>query len=256
MMPTLFTTKNLDRYRRASRWRWRLAFHSVWLVPLLLLPFGFVTARGIEPSRVFGGGSKIPENLKLDGVARIEADSRLGTGFLVAENVVLTAAHVTEATASITVVFNFGKPDEARISGKIIASGYDAFRKSNDIQDDWALVEIETPRSTEHVYGLDDSSLAQQTQRVWAVGFPLGGDLNVSGGVVSGVREDRIVTDAAIDPGYSGGPLFSADSGLVLGIISSVAVDPRDQSRAQSLHFAVPINDVADKCDRAGRPIK
>jgi len=260
-MRTLFTTSNLDRQRRAARSRWRVALHSAWLVPLLLFPLAYVTIRPVSPEKLkefFGGGPTVPSNLKLDGIARIETQGggTVGTGFLVAENLLLTAAHVTGADPAPVVIFSYGKPEEIRMNGKVVASGYESFIKTKENGDDWALVELATARPAGHVYLLDDSSLAKETQRVWAVGFPLGGDLNVSGGVVSGLRKDSIVTDAAIDHGYSGGPLFSADSNLVLGIIASVAVDPGDNSRSQSLHFAVPINDVAAKCEKAGRPIK
>ena len=85
---------------------------------------------------------------------------------------------------------------------------------------------------------------------VWAVGYPGGGEHNVSKGVFSGRTEEELRTDAPIDPGYSGGPLISDAQQAVVGIL--VSIPNIGGQPAQSVHNVVPIETAIQKCKDAG----
>ena len=96
---------------------------------------------------------------------------------------------------------------------------------------------------------LGDSAAVQPGEAVVAIGNPLGFDFSVTSGIVSAVHRNLqspngsvipngIQTDAAINSGNSGGPLFDS-SGSVIGINEQIA---SESGGNQGLGFAVPIN--------------
>ena len=96
---------------------------------------------------------------------------------------------------------------------------------------------------------LGDSGAVQPGEAVVAIGNPLGFDFSVTSGIVSAVHRNLqspngsvipngIQTDAAINSGNSGGPLFDS-SGNVIGINEQIA---SESGGNQGLGFAVPIN--------------
>lgn len=159
--------------------------------------------------------------------------SSTGTGFLVAPDLVVTAAHVVDQASAIRVSFD-GTPVRGVVLG---------FNELADL----ALVRIDTPVSG-HQFTLQGKEPTLGTD-VAALGYPDGKTLTLTRGVVSGLDRDvdfgvgfigdMIQTDAAINPGNSGGPLLEQD-GLVSGVVSAYL------PRAQSTAYAVTAARVAE----------
>jgi putative serine protease PepD len=170
----------------------------------------------------------------------------IGTGFVVSEDgYILTNAHVVSesgATASeVTVVFKGEGEDGAQVPATIVGS---------DESTDVALLKIDPSQAPElTVVKLGDSSAVAVGEQVVAIGNPLGLDFSLSSGVVSATDRELespngatitggIQTDAAINSGNSGGPLFNA-SGEVIGINEQIASQGGGN---EGIGFAVPIN--------------
>lgn len=170
-----------------------------------------------------------------------------GTGFIISsEGLILTNKHVVNVSgASFTVIANDGKKYAAAILAK-------------DPVRDLAVLKISAAGLP--ILPLGDSSTLQIGQTVIAIGNALGQFSNtVSRGVISGLsrsivasdggggsseRLDQVIqTDAAINPGNSGGPLLNLQ-GQVVGIDTAVA------ENAQSIGFAIPINQAKKDIDQ------
>ena len=187
----------------------------------------------------FGGdsGIKIPQ-FRQKGTQR--QDVSAGTGFVItADGMVVTNKHmVADAEAQYTVLMNDGR----KIPAKVLA---------RDPIQDLAVLKIEGKDLP--FLKLGDSSKVKIGQSVIAIGNALGEFRNtVSTGVISGLHrsivaggsnfgtenlQELIQTDAAINPGDSGGPLLNL-SGEVIGINTAVA------QGAENIGFTVPINEV------------
>lgn len=134
-----------------------------------------------------------------------------GTGFLVSEDLIATAAHVVEGASSVTVG-PAGSVTEAEIIG---------YNREADL----ALLRIEEPVDG-HVFTFAEESPPLGTE-VRALGYPLQTGLSISEGTVSSdepgqafldERYRYLQTTAAINPGNSGGPLIARD-GQVQGVV-------------------------------------
>jgi serine protease Do len=164
-----------------------------------------------------------------------------GTGFIITnDGLILTNKHVASDTnATYTVILSDGKT-------------YDAKVQSQDPFQDLAVIKIDAKNLP--VVELGDSDQLAIGQWVVAVGNALGRfDNSVTVGVVSAKNrkidatdqsgassetlDGLLQTDAAINSGNSGGPLVNL-KGQVVGINTAVA------SNAQSIGFAIPINDA------------
>ena len=170
-----------------------------------------------------------------DGVVRIETTTcdggDVGSGFLIAPDLVATVAHVVEGAASITL-----RAGDEVTSGEVI--GMDSGREV-------ALVRAGQPLSG-HVFTIADASPTVGAD-VLAIGYPLGNPISLTRGTVSAVGRtidtgdqvlsDMIQTDAAINPGNSGGPLLDLD-GDVLGLAELVLAD-NEGDAYQGLAYAV-----------------
>jgi serine protease Do len=158
----------------------------------------------------------------------------LGSGFVVDPNgIILTNAHVVDGADEVTVKFT----NQHEYTAKVL--GVD---KATDI----AVLKIDAKDLPTVTIG--DSSKARVGEWVVAIGAPFGLENTVTSGIISAKSRslpgDSIVpfiqTDAAVNPGNSGGPLFDLQ-GRVIGINSQI------YSRSggyQGLAFAIPI-DVA-----------
>ncbi len=141
-------------------------------------------------------------------VVRVETDSSVGTGFFVAADLIMTNAHVMADVDRATVHTTVGSFESE------LASSSDEY--------DWAILQIEEPISLPQIQWGDSSEL-RPGSRLIALGFALDlpGEPSTSSGVFSALREvdgvSYLQTDAALNPGNSGGPLFNA-CGLVLGM--------------------------------------
>lgn len=164
-------------------------------------------------------------------VAVVETFDGHGTGFLVDDTTVMTAAHVA-GSGQVTVHFG-----ETEILGEVVA---------DDQGNDLALIQLERDP------GLDPLPIASEPPRlgedVLAIGAPTG-SLTVTRGIVSAVFDDGgIQTDASVNPGNSGGPLLRP-GGEVLGVVTMKA-------DAEGIGFATgtdAMNDLLGK-DRATPP--
>jgi serine protease Do len=141
--------------------------------------------------------------------------SALGSGFVISEDgFIVTNNHVIEQADEITIEFFSGEELTAEVVG-------------TDPNTDLALLKVEADEPLPFVpWG--DSDAAQVGDWVMAMGNPLGQGFSVSAGIVSargralsGSYDDYIQTDAAINRGNSGGPLFNMD-GEVIGVNTAI----------------------------------
>ncbi len=140
----------------------------------------------------------------------------LGSGFVISEDgFIVTNNHVIEGADEIMIEF-FGGDKE--LPAKVIGT---------DPNTDIALLKVESDEPLEFVK-FGDSDVMRVGDWVMAVGNPLGQGFSVSAGIISarnrglgGVYDDYIQTDAAINRGNSGGPLFGMD-GEVIGVNTAI----------------------------------
>jgi S1-C subfamily serine protease len=177
-------------------------------------------------------------------------DAAQGSGFVVSkEGYILTNSHVIttagegdpaatpDAASTVFVEFRDGDRVPARVVGW-------------DIYDDVGLVKVDPKDHALGVVPLGDSSAVVVGQPVAAIGSPFGNDSSLSVGVVSATGRaidsltssydlvDAIQTDAPINRGNSGGPMFDA-RGRVIGINAQIR---SESGNAEGVGFAIPIN--------------
>lgn len=141
--------------------------------------------------------------------------SALGSGFVIsADGFVVTNNHVIEGADEILVEFFEGDELPAKVIG-------------TDPNTDIALLKVESDEPLKFVE-FGDSDTARVGDWVLAMGNPLGQGFSVSSGIVSarnralsGSYDDYIQTDAAINRGNSGGPLFNMN-GDVIGVNTAI----------------------------------
>lgn len=142
----------------------------------------------------------------------------VGSGVLIEEDQILTAAHVVDGAHIISVHFHDGK----RVPATIVTS-----LESSDI----ALLKLERSAPTPTVAVLADSDKTRIGSEVFIIGSPFGISQTLSVGYLSG-RMNRgllvggtpiefLQTDTAINTGNSGGPMFNS-KGEVIGIVSFI----------------------------------
>ncbi len=146
------------------------------------------------------------------GTQRSEA---LGSGFVISEDgYIVTNNHVIEGADEITIEFFSGEKLVAKLVG-------------TDPKTDIALLKVEADKPLPFVT-FGNSDQARVGDWVVAMGNPLGQGFSVSAGIVSarnreltGTYDDYLQTDAAINRGNSGGPLFNMD-GQVVGVNTAI----------------------------------
>src|SRR6202453_1266253 len=176
-----------------------------------------------------------------------------GSGFILnKDGLILTNNHVIDNAQRVEVMLSDKHKYKATVMGV-------------DKNHDLALLKINAPN-------LVPATLSESTglivgQRVYAIGNPFGLQGTMTRGIISAIRsirgpnnnpiEDAIQTDAAVNPGNSGGPLLNS-RGEVIGITTLIANNGADQS--SGIGFAIPINTakavIADfaKYGRVRRP--
>jgi S1-C subfamily serine protease len=163
-----------------------------------------------------------------------------GSGFVIDEDgLILTNAHVVDAATDIQVTFSDSHTVRATPVGK-------------DPDTDLALLRVKGEGSVEPL-DLGDSSTVQVGDPTIAIGNPFGLERTLTTGVVSALQrrltapsgftiDNVIQTDAALNPGNSGGPLLDA-RGHVIGINSQIATGGEGGSGGSvGIGFAVPVN--------------
>ena len=149
------------------------------------------------------------------GPQREQHGTALGSGFVISQDgYIVTNNHVIDGADSITIEFMSGKEFSAKVVG-------------TDPNTDIALLKVDTDEPLPFVpFGNSDEMRVGDW--VMAMGNPLGQGFSVSAGIVSargralsGSYDDYIQTDAAINRGNSGGPLFNMD-GEVIGVNTAI----------------------------------
>jgi hypothetical protein len=177
------------------------------------------------------------------GVIRIETtacgEEAIGTGFLLSPTLVATVEHVVDGAVRITLSRN----------GKTLGYGTVI---GEDPTRDLALVRTSKP-ITGYRFTFADRA-PQLGEDVLALGFPLGLPLTVTKGSVSGLgrtipidnvrRRQLVQTDAAVNPGNSGGPLLATDTGDVVGLVDLGTTQANGISFAVSAAVASPLLDA------------
>jgi len=163
----------------------------------------------------------------------------LGSGFLIDDQGhVITNAHVVDGATKTTVTFEDGTEAKGTILG---------VDKSTDV----AVVKVSKVPAGVHPVPLGNSGELTVGQNVVAIGNPYGYSGTATTGIVSALKraiqspsgftiQNAIQTDAAINQGNSGGPLFDSD-GRVIGINSQIA---SENGGNVGIGFAVPIDTV------------
>jgi len=157
----------------------------------------------------------LPNQDGLNGNPRRRKTSALGSGFIISQTgLVVTNNHVIEQADEILIELFSGEELKATLVG-------------SDPKTDIALLKVEYDKPLSFVK-FGNSDLARVGDWVMAVGNPLGQGFSVSAGIISarnralrGSYDDFIQTDAAINRGNSGGPLFNMD-GEVLGVNTAI----------------------------------
>ncbi len=187
-------------------------------------------------------------NLPNENQPRIEQNQ--GSGFIFADGLVMTNAHVVNGSDKVIVGLTNGKKIKAKVLGQ-------------DFFTDLAVLQIEGkgpwPKAK-----LGDSKKIKVGDWAIAVGNPFGLENTVTLGIISNLKRnvnqlgiydkklELIQTDAAINPGNSGGPLLNS-KGEVIGINTLIRSGP-----GAGLSFAIPINrakEIADQLIRNGKVI-
>ncbi len=157
-----------------------------------------------------------------------------GTGCIIdSSGIILTSAHVIEEGNAVIVTLANGKDYNARVL-KI-------FGENKDI----ALLKIDVAHNLKTVK-FGNSEKIKVGQKVLAIGNPFGFNGTLTQGIISRIdyAKNRIQTDAAINPGSSGGPLLNKN-GEIIGINQAI-YNPDDNISNIGIGFAIPINLVKE----------
>ncbi|MBV1776085.1 DegQ family serine endoprotease [Burkholderiaceae bacterium DAT-1] len=177
-------------------------------------------------------GFPVPPNQRMPGRPSEERAQSLGSGFIIDKaGYVVTNAHVIANADEITVKLE----DKREFKAKVIGS---------DARTDVALLKIEGKELP--TVDVGSSERLRVGEWVVAIGSPLGLENTVTAGIVSAkgrnLPEEQIIpfiqTDAAVNPGNSGGPLFNV-RGEVVGINSQIV---SGTGGYMGLSFAIPID--------------
>jgi serine protease Do len=170
----------------------------------------------------------------------------MGSGFIISrDGFILTNAHVLEGAKTVTI----GLKDHREFKAKVIGL---------DRPTDIALLKVEAENLP--VVRLGNSNQLRVGQWVLAIGSPFGLEQTATQGIISALGRSLpgdsyvpfIQTDAAVNPGNSGGPLFNLD-GRVIGVNSQIY---SNSGGYMGVSFAIPINvamEVVDQLKTTGK---
>ena len=188
----------------------------------------------------FPPGSPFEDMFKEFGAPQKRKSSALGSGFIIDEKgIVITNNHVIQGAEDIVVRVNGDKEFKAKVLGA-------------DPGMDIAVLQMETDEKFKPVK-FGDSDKARIGDWVIAIGNPFGFGGTVTSGIISARNrsiglsryEDFIQTDASINQGNSGGPLFNMD-GDVIGINTAIL----GPSGSIGIGFSIPSNNAKKVIDQ------
>ena len=191
-----------------------------------------VTKNNPFPGFEFPPGSPFGDMFKEFGKPQERQSSALGSGFIIDENgIVITNNHVIQSADDIIVRVDGDKEFKAEVIGA-------------DPLSDIAVLKLDTKEKFKPVK-FGDSDKARIGDWVIAIGNPFGLGGTVTSGIISARNrsigltryEDYIQTDASINQGNSGGPLFNMD-GDVIGINTAIL----GRSGSIGIGFSIPSN--------------
>ncbi len=166
-----------------------------------------------------------------------EVHRKFGSGFIVHESgIIVTNKHVAEDGIFYIVRFADGRARRATLIAEAVGIDLAAMKIEGD--EKWPALKI------------GDSDKLRRGDAVLAIGNPLGWSSSASTGIISaldrsigsGGTDNFLQTDAAINQGNSGGPMFNAQ-GEVVGINSAILTTTSDGGNI-GMGFAIPINDA------------
>jgi S1-C subfamily serine protease len=178
-----------------------------------------------------------------------------GTGIVIdTHGDILTASHVVAGASSITVKFRDGTVRTASVLG-------------TDTSNDAAVLHVSPSGLTLHPLVLGSANSLVVGDPLAVIGDPFGYNRSLSTGVVS-ARERTIQapngfliahalqTDAAVNPGNSGGPLLDSQ-GQVVGVVDQIATGSSGVDQGSGVGFAIPIDPVKAELSelQAGRSV-
>lgn len=172
----------------------------------------------------------------------------LGSGFLYREaGIVVTNYHVVADAETVDVLFGADElPRTARLVG-------------HDARADIAVLRVRAPGKA-RALGFGRSERSRIGESVFAIGNPHGFGHSVTSGILSGKgrslgagQDEFLQTDAAVNPGNSGGPLFNL-RGEVIGINVATLADAKGISFAIPSEVARPLVDAIIDRSGSGRP--
>ena len=199
-----------------------------------------VTKTNPFPNFQFPPGSPFEDMFKEFGTPQERKASALGSGFIIdKDGTVVTNNHVIKDADDILVRVNGDKEYKAKIIG-------------TDPLSDIAVLKIESDDKFKPVK-FGNSDLARIGDWVIAIGNPFGLGGTVTSGIISARNrsiglsryEDFIQTDASINQGNSGGPLFNMD-GDVVGVNTAIL----SQGGSIGIGFAIPSNNAKQVVDQ------
>ena len=168
-----------------------------------------------------------------------EGGGSSGSGFVLDENGhIVTNQHVVDGADRVSVTFSGGERRQAEVIGE-------------DPSTDLAVLRVDAPEDMLTPLTLGDSQSLDVGESVIAIGNPLDVGTSATTGIVSGLGrpieapnnytiDNAVQTDAAINPGSSGGPLLDS-RGTVIGVNSQIQ---SSTGSFQGVGFAIPVNTV------------
>lgn len=183
----------------------------------------------------------------LPSIVSIEADidrgTSGGTGCVISKDgFILTSSHVIENAKNITVTTYSGK--------NYIAKPVAILKGKHDL----AIIKINASEKLPlAIFG--DSNDIKVGQRVLTIGCPFGFENTLTTGIISRIdyTRNKIQTDAAINPGCSGGPLLNL-KGEIIGINQSI-YNPDNNRSNIGIGFALPSNNAVEFINKANKKI-
>lgn len=190
-----------------------------------------------KPENLEGGDvvslKNFPENKQISPLG--QEHYALGSGFLLdEEGYIITNSHVIDRADKINVILSDNSQHQAKVIG-------------TDNKTDLALIKIDTDKKLMPV-NLGDSDKIRVGDWILAIGNPFGLGGSVTAGIVSaksrdiesGPYDNFIQTDASINQGSSGGPMFNLD-GEVIGINAAIFSTTGGN---MGISFAIPVNNA------------